>query len=359
MQPGDSRATGDQGLHFDTAREQPPRNTFGLQDGLPQLRETTTRGTAETVLKENHEELDQVERSRREFYDTYRNPLSRFRARYPQALAEFLSTFITLFLGLCGNLSVAASGNQQGGFLTSAWAWGMAVMVGIYIGGGVSGAHLNPAISLCLSLFRGFPWRMCFVYMLAQFFAGFCAGGLAWLLFRDSILHFDPGLTPELTGKAFYTLPQTWVSPTSAFFNEFVGAAILVCIVFALGDDQNSPPGAGMNALILGLANFLIVITLSYNTGPAISPARDFGPRLVALFAGYGTQTFTTGWWAYGPWGGGFSGSIVGALLYDSMVFVGGESPVNYRWPKPPEIRWKIRDSKNRMKGKALEKLEV
>lgn len=200
---------------------------------------------------------------------------------------------------------------------------------------------------------------MCFVYMLAQFLAGFCAGGLAWFLFRDSIYHFDPALTPALTGKAFYTLPQTWVSPASAFFNEFVGAAILVCIVFALGDDQNSPPGAGMNALILGLTNFLIVLALSYNTGPAISPARDFGPRLVALFAGYGTETFTTGWWAYGPWGGAFSGSIVGALLYDSMVFVGGESPINYRWPKPPEMKWKLGQKKNHIREKTWGKLDV
>jgi aquaglyceroporin related protein len=98
-----------------------------------------------------------------------------------------------------------------------------------------------------------------------------------------------------------------------------------------------------MNALILGLVIYLLVITLGYNTGPAIGPARDFGPRLVALWAGYGTQTFTDGWWVYGPWAAAFSGSIVGGLLYDSLVFVGGESPVNYRWPGPSEIRWRAK----------------
>ncbi|KAF2018951.1 aquaporin-like protein [Aaosphaeria arxii CBS 175.79] len=343
------RGTDEHGLQFSQSRE-PNRHTFGLQDGLPPLHETET-GTTSGTRKQQHEIEEQEAQARRDFYAKYRNPLARFRASHPQILAEWLATTVYIFLGICGNLSVTTSNNTQGGFQTQAWAWGMAVMVGIYLAGGISGAHLNPCISICLSLFRGFPWRMCFAYCLAQLFAGFCAGGLAWLLFRDSIYHFDPGLTQELTGKAIYTVPQTWVSTSTAFFNEFVSAALLICVVFALGDDQNSPPGAGMNALILGLINYLLVITMSYNTGPAISPARDFGPRLIALWAGYGTQTFTTGWWAYGPWGAALAGSIVGGLLYDSFVFVGGESPVNYRWLGPREVRQYMRGRRNLEKG--------
>lgn len=64
----------------------------------------------------------------------------------------------------------------------------------------------------------------------------------------------------------------------------------------------------------------------------AMNPARDFGPRLVALWAGYGTDTFTTGWWIHGPWAGTLSGAGAGATLYDAFVFVGAESPVNYLW---------------------------
>jgi aquaglyceroporin related protein len=112
-----------------------------------------------------------------------------------------------------------------------------------------------------------------------------------------------------------------------------------------------------MSALILGLVIYLLTITLGYNTGPAISPARDFGPRLVALWVGYGTQTFTNGWWIYGPWGAAFSGSIVGALLYDTFIFVGTESPVNYRWPKPGEVKWRAVRAKDVTMGVAREKI--
>ena len=112
-----------------------------------------------------------------------------------------------------------------------------------------------------------------------------------------------------------------------------------------------------MSALILGLVIYLLEITMSYQTGLALSPARDFGPRLVALFAGYGTQTFTTGWWVYGPFGACLGGGVTGALLYDTLVFVGGESPVNYHWPQPGDIEWKAKRKAKRGKEKTKEKM--
>ena len=93
-----------------------------------------------------------------------------------------------------------------------------------------------------------------------------------------------------------------------------------------------------MNDLILGLVIFLLENTLCYQTGLLMNPEQDFGPRLVALFEGYGTETFSAGWWAYGPFGECISGSIAGRTLYDALVFTGGESPVNYRWPHPGEV---------------------
>jgi aquaglyceroporin related protein len=118
-------------------------------------------------------------------------------------------------------------------------------MTGIYLGGGVSGAHLNPCVSVSLSLYRGFPWKLCFLYILMQLLAGLVAGGLTYFIYHDAIMNYDPALTPDISGKAFYTLPQPWTSVSTAFFTEFVSSAIMICVVFALGDDQNSPPGAG------------------------------------------------------------------------------------------------------------------
>jgi aquaglyceroporin related protein len=125
--------------------------------------------------------------------------------------------------------------------------------------------------------------------------------------------------------------------------------AIWVCVAFALGDDQNSPPGQGMTALIFGFNGFLTMVALGYNTGLGISPARDLGPRLVALWAGY-DDAFKEGYWAYGPWGASIAGALVGGLMYDLFIFVGGESPVNYRWPKLEEVGLRVRE-----KGREVE----
>jgi aquaglyceroporin related protein len=216
-------------------------------------------------------------------------------------------------------------------------------MAGIYVGGGVSGAHMSPWISFSFSVFRGFPWKMCLIYSIAQILAGFAAGALAWFIYRDGIRHVDPGLTDSLTGMAFYSVPQTYVSITTAFFNNFVSAAMYVCVVFAIGDDSNTPPAPGMSALIFGLLTYLLCITMGYN-GLGISPARDLGPRFIAWWVGYGSETFSTGWWAYGPLFAGLSGSLVGAFAYDAFIFSGGESPVNYNWPKPGDIKERIRE---------------
>ena len=89
---------------------------------------------------------------------------------------------MSTYLGLCATISVNLSANQSsqhGTYETSCWAWGFAFMFGIYLGGGVSGAHMNPAISICLSIFRGFPWRQCAIYIVIQFLASFTAGALA------------------------------------------------------------------------------------------------------------------------------------------------------------------------------------
>ncbi|KAF9772589.1 hypothetical protein IL306_009703 [Fusarium sp. DS 682] len=265
-----------------------------------------------------------------------RNWWARIRAKHPEPLAEFLATLVAIFLGLTGTLSVNLSAKQSqpyGTYETSCWAWGFAWMFGIYLGGGVSGAHMNPAISISLSLFRGFPWRQCFIYILAQFVASIVAGGLAYGIYADSIHHVDPGM--DGMSKTFFSTPREWVSLQSAFFNQVVGSAIMMIAVFALGDDQNNPPGAGMHALVLGFLVTTLKFTLGYNIGSALNPASDFGPRVVAYAVGYReSNVFHSGWWFYGPWAATVIGSVIGCALYDGFVFVGSESPINFRFNK-------------------------
>ncbi|KAI4912395.1 uncharacterized protein J4E92_010025 [Alternaria infectoria] len=345
---GQERApVNEHGLEFSDGRGQ--QQHFGLQDGLPPLQEHDTNMSSQT--KQEEKEIQQREHeAEREFYNQYRNPIARLRAKYPQAPAEFLATFVYLLIGLCVNLSVATSQEGTGSFETQAWGWGFAVMIGIYLGGGVSGSHLSPTISISLSVYRGFPWKMAIVYIFMQLLAGLCAGAVAYALYADAIHAVDPGLTLEMTGKALF--PQGPIySTATGFFNDFVYMAIFVCVIFALGDDQNSPPGQGMTAFVVGLTGFVTMIGLGYNTGLGISPARDLGPRLIGLWVGY-DSAFENGYWAYGSWGASIAGALCGGLMYDLCIFVGGESPVNYRWPQPGDIKWKAKEKKDKAKDR-------
>lgn len=268
--------------------------------------------------------------------NTMRNYWARLRAKYPETLAEFFCTGMSVFLGMAGTLSVNLSQNQSqqyGSYETLCWAWGLAFMFGIYLGGGVSGAHMNPAISISLSIYRGFPWRRCGLYVVVQTLAAFVGSLLAFGMFQNAILQVDPNLTE--TYSNWFTVPKPWVSPVTGFFNEFISGAILMIAVLSLGDDQNNPPGAGMHAFIIGLLVTVLKMTLGYNTGASLSPATDFAARVVAQIVGYRTDAlWRTGWFAYGPIAGTTTGALFGCALYDLVVFVGSESPINYRWSK-------------------------
>lgn len=200
--------------------------------------------------------------------------------------------------------------------------------------------HANASRSLC--------WRTSIRVRLLPDIASIGRSLTIASLYRDAILNVDPRLTLDITGKALFPKGPSF-STIGGFFNDFVYMAIYVCIAFALGDDQNSPPGQGMTALIFGFTGFVTMIALGYNTGLGISPARDLGPRLIALWVGY-NEAFDNGYWAYGSWGASISGALVGGLMYDLCIFVGGESPVNYRWPQPGDIKWKVRETKKQVK---------
>ncbi|CAG8011311.1 unnamed protein product [Penicillium salamii] len=251
------------------------------------------------------------------------------RTHHREALAEALGVFVQLTMGFCVDLSVTI--NNQGNPNTTDWAWGLATMMAIYISGGVSGAHLNPVVTMVLWFFRGFPKAKMPEYFAAQFLAAFCAGLAAYGIYYQAIDHYlitnaDTGVINSFVTNA----RETWVDAGTAFFNEFMGTAFLIVTVLALGDDQNAPPGAGMNSLIIGLVITCLSMCFAYQTGAAFNPSRDFGPRLALLAVGFPSTLFTDPYWFYGPWAGALSGGFMGAFLYDFFIFTGGESPVNY-----------------------------
>ncbi|CRL18388.1 Major intrinsic protein [Penicillium camemberti] len=273
--------------------------------------------------------------------DGFFNTWSKIRHYLREPMAEWLGTTMAMTIGLCATLSNFTSSGQAGSYPAQSVAWGFGFMTAIYTTGGMSGGHLNPAISISLSVFRGFPARRCVIYIAAQLLGAITAGGISYAIYHDAIVEVATlAKVPQnasVAAQALLTLPKSFVHPATAFFTEFLGSAILVGSILALGDDTNAPPGAGMQAFIIGIIITIVILALGYNTGGCFNCARDFGPRLVAVMAGWGGHLFREyhAWWIWGPWVADITGALFGALVYDMAIFTGGESPVNY----PPRRR--------------------
>lgn len=318
-------------------------------DTIPESHEATPRRSAETLdsnrtyrVDDDPEFLAQndlkqiLEGENPPLYDEVHNnhtSWSIVRTHNREFLAELLAVFVQLTLGFCSDTSATLTSTANAN--TTAWAWGFATMIGIYLSGGISGAHLNPAITIMLWFYRGFPKRKMIPYFAAQFLGAFIAALASYGLYLASIQAYNATGDPTKILNGFVTSQRySYIDPATAFFNEFMGTAILAATVLALGDDQNAPPGAGMNSLIIGLVITALNFGFAFQTGAAMNPSRDFGPRLAMLALGYGRELFTNPYWFYGPFAGTISGAMVGAALYDICIFTGGESPINYPWTR-------------------------
>lgn len=257
----------------------------------------------------------------------------RYNMREP--FAECFGTLILVIFGVGGNLQATVTSGAGGSFESLSFAWGFGCMLGVYVAGGISGGHINPAVTISMAIFRKFPWKKVPVYIVAQVIGAFFGGAMAYGYFWSSITEFEGGKdirTASLSGACLYTNPKPYVTWRNAFFDEFIGGAILVGCLMALLDDTNAPPASGMTAFIVGLLVAGIGMALGYQTSFTINPARDLGPRIFAAMIGYGRHPFHIfhWWWAWGAIGGPIAGGIAGALVYDLFIFTGSESPINY-----------------------------
>lgn len=198
-----------------------------------------------------------------------RNRLSLMKLQIHHFLAELVASTVLLTVGCSADCQVRLSqqlGNPSGQYSSQNWAWGLAVLCTIHLAGGISGAHCNPGITISLAIFRQFPKRLIPVYVAAQLLGSFLGAGLAYAIYFPAISQYEgSGVRtiqgPTETGSLFATVPAMGTTSLTAFVNEVVASAILALIVFAIGDDSNSPPGDGMSGLILGLAVTMIVST--------------------------------------------------------------------------------------------------
>lgn len=241
---------------------------------------------------------------------------NRFKTLLGELLAEFFGTFVFL---ICGLGSIAQFTIYNTGSLdTIAWAWGLAAALSIYIAGGISGAHLNPAVTLALAIRRGFPCRKIIPYMSVQTLAALLAAALIRWEYSEALNSFDPDRSKTLT--VFATQAQDFVSNTGALRNQIIATALLTLMIAALIDARNKPPLANLAPLLLGLSVTVGIMTLAVNGGYAINPARDFGPRLLAWISGW-DSAFTAHdhfWWV--PIVGPLIGGPLGIALYDLFI---------------------------------------
>lgn len=242
-----------------------------------------------------------------------------------EALAEFFGTAILIIFGLGVVAQTVLSSSGAGSPLGIHLCWGLAVILGVYASAGVSGAHLNPAVTLALAVRRGFPWRRVGPYVIAQMLGAFVGAAVVYLTYREAFTAFDGGVRQiagaQGTAGVFATYPAAYLSTFGGFVDQVVGTALLVAAVFALSDERNAPPPAGLTPVLVGLTVMAIGMAFGFNAGYAINPARDLGPRLFTAVAGWGSGVFTAAngyWWV--PVVAPCVGAVLGGMAYDLCV---------------------------------------
>lgn len=239
----------------------------------------------------------------------------------PPYVAELVGTMILIILGdgVVANVLLSKSKGQADGLLRGSWmliatGWGLAVAMAVYAVGWISGAHINPAVTIGLAVIGKFPWAQVPLYILFQLIGGFLGGVIVWLAYLP---HWAETEDKVLKRAVFCTLPNIRNYPLNTL-TEIIGTFVLLLGVLFIIDTHNGLTG-GFAPLLIGFLVWSIGISLGGPTGYAINPARDLGPRIahfVLPIAGKGESD-----WAYSwvPVVGPIIGGIIGALFYIAL----------------------------------------
>jgi glycerol uptake facilitator protein len=278
-------------------------------------------------------------------------------------LAECLGTFILILFGdgvvamAVAALNQSGRGTQifeaSGDWLLIGWGWGFAVTFAVYTVGGVTGAHINPAVTLAFAARRDFPWRKVPGYMAAQLVGAFLGALLVYIVYKAAIDSYDRAhhiVRGQPDSVATYSIFATFPAPyfgtvIGPLIDQIVGTAFLVAFVFAVTDEVNQPVRANLAPLAVGFIVVAVGLSFGANAGYAINPARDFGPRMFAWIAGWGKIAMPGNYgnindYFWIPIVGPIVGGLIGAYAYDLLIrdtlLARGEVP-------PPETETKGR----------------
>jgi glycerol uptake facilitator protein len=239
-----------------------------------------------------------------------------------QYLFEFIGTLVLVLLGdgVCAATSLNHSKAKGAGWVVIALGWGLAVMMGVLVAGPVSGAHLNPAVSLGLAVAGTFPWASVPGYIVAQMLGGFVGAVLVWIFYKD---HYKATSDqPDTMLGTFCTMPaiaNTWRN----FLCEVIATCLLVFVILALATNGNAFSVGGAAASTGSLGSWPVTclimsigMSLGGTTGYALNPARDLSPRCAhAVLPIAGKRD--SGWsYSWIPVAGPMAGAALAGLLY-------------------------------------------
>lgn len=235
---------------------------------------------------------------------------------FTKSLFEFIGTAILVLFddGVVASNLLKKSKGENGGWVVVTIAWGLAVMLGVFISGPYSGAHLNPAVTLGLAAAGTFSWSLVVPYIVAQMLGGFTGAVLVYLYYKD---HYDATDDPAAKLATFCTAPAIRNYGRN-LFSEIVGTFVLVFVILALSIDGNTSE-VGMGALGAFPVAMLIIalgMSLGGTTGYAINPARDLAPRIAHAILPIKGKGFNDWEYSWVPVAGPIIGGFIAAALY-------------------------------------------
>ena len=245
-------------------------------------------------------------------------------------VAELIGTMMLVLLGdgVVANVLLARSKGQNGGWIVITVGWGIAVAIAVYAVGRISGAHLNPAVTVGLAAIGSFPWADVPGFIIAQVIGGFLGAVLVWLAYLP---HWAPTADADAKLGVFSTAPAIRNLPANVV-TEIIGTAVLLFGILAIADnaqmltragdvDLSSVFSSGLQPLLVGILVVGIGLSLGGPTGYAINPARDLGPRLAHAVLPIAGKRDSDWAYAWVPIVAPLIGGVLGAVLYAAIGF--------------------------------------
>ncbi|XP_073509076.1 aquaporin-9 isoform X2 [Phyllobates terribilis] len=183
------------------------------------------------------------------------------------------------------------------------------------------GGHVNPAVSFAMCMTGKLSWVKLPFYISAQFLGAFTGSAAAFGVYYDALMKYSGGVFtvvgPNATAHIFATYPSPYLSTLNGLADQMMSTALLLILIFAIFDKKNMPAPSGLEPIAVGLLILTLGLSLGSNSGCAMNPARDLGPRVFTALAGWGSEVFTAGnsfWWI--PVVGPMCGAVIGSYIY-------------------------------------------